>query len=329
MSSENANARMAFTHAVIAYPYLGERVISLKIPLEGEDDSYPPKILPLLTNLQSLCIPSLDLADGNTFPENHFRQTTFSLRSFHNHTFRIQGTFYFLSKQPELVEWTQEQISFYPKEGFTLPPDFLPNLHTMSIDAEVVFAFTTIPPVTRLKILFWHLTADEELRTFRNLGRFGGRLMNLCLHHWDADNPFLARVVLAMLAEETPHIKHLSLIGFDVEEYDLFHTPHQVGFPFFEELSRILPLLPYLETFLWIPHDDPESSANYKIPDEEVQRLSQFLTTFPQSLTAFVFAVGWDGHTHELASFVKYPSGGWTRRTGRPASVEVWHEALI
>ncbi|KDQ58770.1 hypothetical protein JAAARDRAFT_206617 [Jaapia argillacea MUCL 33604] len=326
---ENVEARIAYTHAVIEYPYLGERVISLKIPLEGEDDDYLPEVFPLLTNLQSLCIPSLDSADGNTFPEDHFRQTTFRLRSFHNHTFRIQGTFDFLSKQPELVEWTQEQISFYPKEGFTLPTGFLPNLHTMSIDAEVVFAFTTIPPVTRLKIRFWHLTADEELRTYKNLGRFRGALTNLCLHHWDADNPFVARVVLGMLAEETPGIKHLCLVGFNVEDFDLIPSPHQVGPSFFEVLSTILPLLPHLETFLWIPRDEPESSITYKISDEEVQDLTQFLTVFPRSLTAFVFAVGWNGRTHELASYGKDPSGVWSRRTERPVSVEVWGEALI
>ncbi|KDQ58764.1 hypothetical protein JAAARDRAFT_78356 [Jaapia argillacea MUCL 33604] len=326
---ENAAARKTFARTVIACPYLGERVLSLRTYLEGEDDDYLAEVFPLLTNLQSLCIPSLDSEDCHNFPEGHFRQSTFRLRSFHNHTFKIQGTLDFLSKQPELVEWTQEQIFFYPKEGFTLPPDFLPNLHTMSIDAEVIFAFTNTPPVTRLKIRFWYMTADEELRTLRNLGRFRETLTNLCLQHWDGDVHFRARLLVEILAEMTPYIKHLCLIGTNVAEHVIFHTPHHLGPPFFEELGRILPMLTHLETFVWIPYNDPESSSTYKISDEEVQRLAQFLTTFPRSLTAFAFAVSWNGNAHELASFVKHPSGTWHRRTERPASVEVWREALI
>ncbi|KDQ63691.1 hypothetical protein JAAARDRAFT_387589 [Jaapia argillacea MUCL 33604] len=208
------NRRRSFAQSVIAHPSLGRWVHSLAIELVERDDDAHQAFLSLV-NLRHLRVSGYT-GHSAAFPSSQFLGCPYRLLSFHNYSFNLEGTVKFLLNQPDITNWTHQQSEFYAngEEGVKFSNDFLPNVNSMEVDAEVLAAFSSSRPVTSMKVRFWHLDEEEETRALRDIALFRDTLTTLSLQHWDSNPHVSLTNTVTMLTQGAPNLRRLCLAGF-------------------------------------------------------------------------------------------------------------------
>ncbi|KAF5382788.1 hypothetical protein D9615_002758 [Tricholomella constricta] len=133
---------------------------------------------------------------------------TAHLNVFHNFVFPASSIIPFLSRQPNLRQWTQMGVF----HGEIIRDTLMPQLTELDVHASALPCFTTPRPLVRVRLKIDDHGGREktwERKAIQSLALFGSTLSTLIIEHSSISNHLAPVEVFGVLIEATPNLKTL------------------------------------------------------------------------------------------------------------------------